>query len=69
MVFGDILQLRPVLGSFPFEKPKNQEFHATFQLNNRWEMFQVLHLEVNHRQGKDKGFADMLNRIRVGTIT
>ena len=69
MVFGDILQLRPVLGSFPFERPKNQDFHATFQLNNRWEMFQVLNLEVNHRQGKDKEFADMLNRIRVGAIT
>ena len=45
LAFGDLLQLRPVLGSFPFEKPKNKEFHATFHLNNRWEMFKVLNLE------------------------
>ena len=35
--FGDILQLRPVMGAFAFEKPKNPEFHATFKLHNRWE--------------------------------
>ena len=39
--FGNILQLRPVLGAFAFEKPKNPEFHATFKLNNRWEMFSI----------------------------
>ena len=61
--FGDMLQLRPVLGAFPFEKPQNPEFHATFQLHNRWEMFRVLNLEVNHRQGEDKLYAEMLNRI------
>ena len=69
LAFGDLLQLRPVLGAFPFEKPKNPEFHATFELNNRWEMFQVLNLEINHRQGKDKQYADMLNRMRVGEMT
>ena len=35
LAFGDILQLKPVLGNFPFEKPRNQEFHCTFQLHNR----------------------------------
>ena len=69
LAFGDILQLRPVLGGFPFEKPKNPDFHATFTLQNRWEMFQVLNLTVNHRQGKDKDYADMLNRIRIGKLT
>ena len=39
---GDMLQLRPVLGAFAFEKPKNPEFHATFKLHNRWEMFNVV---------------------------
>jgi ATP-dependent DNA helicase PIF1 len=65
---GDILQLRPVLGAFAFEKPKNPEFHATFQLHNRWEMFRVLNLEVNHRQGEDKPYAETLNRIRIGEM-
>ena len=29
-------------------------------------MFQSIILENNHRQGKDKSYADILNRIRVG---
>ena len=62
-------QWRPVLGAFPFEKPKNPEFHATFALDNRWEKFEVLNLEVNHRQGKDKEYAEILNRMRVGMMT
>ena len=66
---GDMLQLRPVLGAFAFEKPKNPEFHATFKLHNRWEMFNVLNLEVNHRQGEDKTYAETLNRIRIGEMT
>ena len=66
---GDILQLRPVLGTYAFEKPKNPEFHATFHLHNRWEMFSVLNLEVNHRQGEDKPYAEILNRIRIGQMT
>ena len=32
-------------------------------------MFKVLNLEVNHRQGEDKPYADMLNRVRIGQIT
>jgi len=57
ILFGDMLQLRPVLGAFPFEKPKNPEFYTTFALDNHWEKFEVLNLEVNHRQGED---AEML---------
>ena len=68
LAFGDIMQLRPVMGAFPFEKPKNNEFHATFLLRNRWEMFQVINLEVNHRQGEDRDYAETLNRIRVGKM-
>ena len=68
LAFGDILQLRPVLGAFAFEKPKNNEFHATFKLQNRWEMFKVINLEVNHRQGEDRSYAETLNRIRVGKM-
>ena len=69
LLFGDMMQLRPVLGAFAFEKPKNPDFHATFVLENRWEMFQVISLEINHRQGEDKQYADILNRIRVGKMT
>ena len=31
--------------------------------------FDVINLEINHRQGEDRDFADMLNRIRVGKET
>ena len=31
-------------------------------------MFRVLNLEVNHRQGEDKQYAEILNRIRVGKM-
>ena len=36
----------------------------TFELDSRWHKFSVLNLEINHRQGKDKEYADMLNRVR-----
>ena len=32
-------------------------------------MFQPIILETNHRQGKDKDYADLLNRVRVGKHT
>ena len=51
--FGDLRQLKPVMGAFIFDIPFNPKFHATFKLKNRWEMFKVLNLEVNHRQGED----------------
>jgi hypothetical protein len=35
----------------------------TFELDSRWHKC-VLNLEINHRQGKDKEYADMLNRVR-----
>ena len=35
----------------------------------RWKMLKVLNLELNHRQGNDKQYADILNRIREGKQT
>ena len=32
----------------------------------RWQMFKSILLTQNHRQGKDKNYADLLNRVRVG---
>ena len=37
--------------------------------NSLWRRFKVINLEKNHRQGKDKEYADLLNRVRVGKHT
>ena len=67
--FGDMMQLQPVMGHYIMDRPINPEFKITHALNPRWEMFQSLILETNHRQGKDKSYADLLNRIRIGQHT
>ena len=67
--FGDILQLCPVCGRFIFECPQNHAYHLTYKLESRWHRMQVLNLEINHRQGKFKEYAEILNRIREGKQT
>ena len=69
MCFGDLMQLKPCLGRYICDKPSNPEFHITHLLASRWSMLQVLNLETNHRQGEDKTYADLLNRIRIGAQT
>ena len=69
MVFGDMMQLKPVQGRYICQEPSNPEYHAAHHLKPRWKMFQSILLEKNHRQGDDKSYADMLNRIRVGDQT
>ena len=34
-----------------------------------WKKFDCINLEINHRQGGDKEYAYMLNRIRIGEQT
>ena len=58
------MQLQPVCGRYIFERPQNSAYHLTFELDSLWQKFRVLNLELNHRQGKDKVYADMLNRVR-----
>ena len=67
--FGDIMQLRPCQGRYIFDIPSNPDFHVTHLLQSRWKMLQVINLRTNHRQGKDKTYADLLNRIRTGSQT
>ena len=63
--FGDMMQLKPCLGRYIFEVPSNPEFGITHSIDPRWEMFKSIDLEINHRQGDDKAYADLLNRIRI----
>ena len=45
------------------------KFNLSHQLNSLWHKFDVIELTENHRQGEDKVYADMLNRIRFGEQT
>ena len=67
--FGDMMQLQPVMGRYICDKPINIDFQMTYRLESRWHMFESLTLEINHRQGEDKPYADLLNRVRVGKHT
>jgi hypothetical protein len=67
LLFGDLLQLKPVRGSYIFEKPKYEKYRQIFEVFNLWDMFQSIELEQNHRQGDDRDYAQVLNRIRFTT--
>ena len=67
--FGDLLQIKPVKGRYIFEEPKGIDYKLAFAVNPHWEKVRIVNLEENHRQGSDKNYADVLNRIRVGEQT
>ena len=69
LVFGDLMQLPPVQGRYVFDVPVNKEFFITHGLTPRWRMFKPILLEENHRQGSDRSYADLLNRIRTKQFT
>ena len=65
LVFGDLMQLPPCLGRPVFSEPLNKDFQITHRINPRWRMFQSILLEKNHRQGNDRTYAELLNRLRI----
>ena len=70
-LLGDPAQLKPVKGSYIFSAPNNKDYKLAYGdgTDSLWRSFKVINLENNHRQGKDKHYADMLNRIRLGNKT
>ena len=64
VLFGDLMQLRPIQGSPTFEPPKNPKYKAVSEVMNLWDMFKCVELEHNHRQGPDREYAELLNRLR-----
>ena len=58
------MQLKPIRGDYIFEKPKYGNLRDVFEVFNLWEKFDCVVLEKNHRQGKDKEYAELLGRIR-----
>merc|ERR1719342_1662472 len=68
-VFGDLFQLQPPKARYVFEEPKNKEHALAYALRDLWKLFTVINLEENHRQGEDKTYGDLLNRVRIGAQT
>ena len=70
-MFGDPTQLNPVRGSYIFDEPNCHDHNLAYGdgSDSLWRSFEVINLEENHRQGKDKIYADMLNRIRINKQT
>ena len=66
---GDLMQLRPVQARWIFEEPTGKEYKAFHASNPLWEIFEPIELTQNHRQGEDRIYADLLNRMRVGENT
>ena len=66
VLLGDPLQLRPVRGSYPWEEPKNEKYRRVHLIEPIWKMFLPVILRTNHRQGSDRIFSEILNRIRIG---
>ena len=65
--FGDILQIKPPLGTMIYASPMNQKSSCLWGMpdGNLWEKFEVITLKTNHKQGDNRLYADILNRIRI----
>ena len=68
-LFGDLYQLQPPKARYVFQPPINQEHALAYSLRDLWRLFTVVTLEENHRQGDDKIYGDLLNRVRTGDHT
>ena len=54
-----------------YSSPMNKKSASLWALpgGNLWEKFEVITLKTNHRQGNNRSYADVLNRIRIGKKT
>ena len=66
---GDLMQLRPIQANWIFDDPRGADFKQSHDIQPLWELFKPIELRYNHRQGNDKTYADLLNRVRCGNFT
>ena len=64
VLFGDLMQLNSIRGSYIFQMPKFEKYRQVFELLPLWKVFETIELEINHRQGDDKVYAALLNKLR-----
>ena len=69
MFVGDLLQLRPVKGSFIFQSPRNSAYSSHFEDSSLWHNLEAISLKHNHRQGENSYWTQALNRLRIGELT
>ena len=71
LALGDIMQIKPPLGTMIYACPINEKCACLYQMpnGNLWEKFQVICLKSNHRQGESGDYANLLNRLRTGEQT
>ena len=69
LLLGDLMQLQPILGRWIFAKPKHSSWHNRYANGGLWDLFSPYILHQNHRQGEDKDYAHLLNRLRIGQQT
>ena len=67
--FGDQLQIKPVSNTFNFGVPTNPKFAMADSINRLWDKFQRIELKTNHRSGKFREYAEILNNLRIGQLT
>jgi ATP-dependent DNA helicase PIF1 len=69
LALGDIMQIKPVKGRYIMQCPVTKQFWIAYEIDSLWHKFECIILEKNHRQGDDRQYANMLNRIRIGQET
>ena len=47
--FGDIMQLKPVMGRYIWNQPRSDEYLHAYLVQSHWERFSVISLVENHR--------------------
>ena len=69
MLVGDLLQLPPIRQSQVFQSPEDKHCKGLEKAKPLWNELTPMILKHNHRQGKDKSWADSLNRFREGIVS
>lgn len=56
-LFGDLMKLQPVGARCVFAEPSSTA-------KSLWDLFHIVELKTNHRQGNNHAYADISNRVR-----
>ena len=68
MLVGDLLQLPPIHQHQVFGSPEDKHCQGLYAAKPLWNELTPMILKHNHRQGKDKAWAETLNRFREGIV-